>query len=85
MHELKEISDSEYKDAVKEVNDGLKFEKGSQTNGLTGLSFTTTAAIDQIAKQIKAKQDINYSEAREITLNSGYKIYTTEDSKIQKI
>ena len=85
MHELKKISDSEYKDAVKEVNDGLKFEKGSQTNGLTGLSFTTTAAIDQIAKQIKAKQDINYSEAREITLNSGYKIYTTEDSKIQKI
>ena len=52
---------------------------------MTGLSFTTTAAIDQIAKQIKAKQDINYSEAREITLNSGYKIYTTEDSKIQKI
>ena len=85
MHELKMISDSEYKDAVKEVNDGLKFEKGAQTNGLTGLSFTTTAAIDQIAKQIKAKQDINYSEAREITLNSGYKIYTTEDSKIQKV
>ena len=85
MHQLKKIDDEEYNKAVKEVNDGLKFEKGSQTNGLTGLSFTTTAAIDQIAKQIKEKQDISYSEAREIVLNSGYKIYTTEDSKIQKV
>ena len=86
MNKLKKITDDEYKKAVDEVNSGLKFEQGKQqTNGITGLSFTTTAAIDQIAKQLKEKQDISYSEARELILNSGYKIHTTEDTKVQKI
>lgn len=84
MKETGKITDEEYKKSKEVVEKGLEFSEGKVTNGTTNLSFTTTAAINQIAREIQAKEKISYSEARERLINSGYKIYTTEDTKIQK-
>ncbi len=83
MKELGKISEEEYNQAVEETNNGLAFEKGSQSNGNGGLSFHTAAAINQIAQELSNEMDISYSEAREMAINSGYSIYTTVDPSIQ--
>ena len=83
MHELNKISDEEYNAAVEETKNGLQFEKGSSSNGNSSLSYHAAAAINQIANELSDKEDINYSEAREMLINSGYKIYTTVDSDMQ--
>lgn len=84
MYQLGKINDQEYNDAKAEINEGLKFEQGSLSNGKSDLSFHTAAAINQIANELAAKDDISYDEAREKAINSGYKIYTTVDSEIQE-
>lgn len=84
MHELDYISDDEYNTAINEVEEGLKFEQGSLSNGKGDLSYHTAAAINQIANELSEKNDISYDEARELAINSGYKIYTTVDSEVQR-
>lgn len=85
MHEQGKISDEEYETAVTETNGGLPFEKGSMSNGNSSLSYHTAAAINQVAEEISAKQDISYPEAREILINSGYTLYTTVNKSVQEI
>lgn len=84
MHALGKISDDEYNSAINEVDSGLKFEKGKLSNGKSDLSYHTAAAINQIANELSDKNDISYDEARELAINSGYKIYTTVDTTIQQ-
>lgn len=84
MHELKKISDDEYNQAVEETKNGLKFEQGKVSNGKGDLSYHTAAAINQIANELSDKNDISYNEARELLVNSGYKIHTTVDNNVQK-
>ena len=84
MHELGKISDDEYNKAVTEINNGLTFEKGNMSNGKSDLNYHTAAAINQIAKELSNKNDISYDEARELAINSGYKIYTTLDTELQE-
>lgn len=84
MHDLGKVNDEEYKAAVDETNAGLQFNKGDVSNGSNNLSFHTTAAINQIAQELSDKNDISYDEAREMLINSGYKIYTTVDSSVQE-
>ena len=83
MHELGKITDDEYKAAVEETENGLGFAKGEVSNGSNKLSYHTAAAIDQIAKELADQRDLSYSEARELLINSGYKIYTTVDTSLQ--
>lgn len=83
MHELGKITDEEYNGAKEETNNGLKFEKGNISNGKNDLSYHTAAAINQIANDLAKQKEISYSEARELLVNSGYKIYTTVDPSIQ--
>ena len=61
-----------------------KFTKGNVTNGKSNLSYHAAAAINQISNELADKKDISYDEAREIVVNSGYKIYTTVNTDIQK-
>ena len=77
MHELGKINDDEYNTAKEEIKSGLKFTKGNVTNGKSNLSYHAAAAINQISNELADKKDISYDEAREIVVNSGYKIYTT--------
>ena len=48
------------------------------------MSYHAAAAINQISNELADKKDISYDEAREIVVNSGYKIYTTVNTDIQK-
>lgn len=83
MKELGKITEEEYNAAKEETNAGLKFEKGNISNGKNDLSYHTAAAINEIANDLAKQKDISYSEARELLVNSGYKIYTTVDQSIQ--
>lgn len=83
MHSQGKINDEEYNVAKEKVNTGLTFTKGSVSNGNNLLSYHATAAINQVANELSEKEDISYSEAREIVINSGYTIYTTVNADIQ--
>ena len=83
MYELGKISKEEYDAANDEINNGLKFAQGNVSNGKSELSYHATAAINQIANEISERDDIKYSEAREMLINSGYNIYTTVDQSVQ--
>ena len=83
MAELGKISDEEKQQALDEVNNGLEFKQGSLSNGKSDVSYLAAAAINQIAQELSDKNDIEYSEARDVLISSGYSIYTTEDTDIQ--
>ena len=83
MYELGKITKEENDTATEEVNNGLNFSQGSVSNGKSELSYHAAAAINQIANEISERDDIKYSEAREMLINSGYNIYTTVDPSVQ--
>ena len=83
MKDQGKISEEEYNNAVLEVDNGLAFTKGSTSNGNSSLSYHDSATINQVAKEISESEDISYSEAREMLINSGYTIYSTVDTAIQ--
>lgn len=83
MHEQNKITEEEYNLAVEETKNGLVFTKGSTTNGNSSLSYHAAAAINQVADEMSKQEDISYSEAREILINSGYTLYTTVDLGVQ--
>ena len=81
---LTKITEEEYDKAIEEAKKGLKFKEGDTTDN-SNISFHTAAAIDQIATQFAKEKEVNYETARAMVMNGGYKIYTTQDSSIQKI
>ena len=83
MVELGKITQEEYDTAKAEVEAGLAFEKGNVSNGNSDISYHTAAAINQIANELSDKNDISYSEAREMAISNGYSIYTTVDVDVQ--
>ena len=83
MYDQGKITEEEYNSAVEKVNNGITFTKGSVTNGNNTLSYHAAAAINQVASEMSAKEDISYSEAREMLINSGYTLYTTVNTGIQ--
>ena len=83
MYDLGKISKDDKSFAIEEVNNGLKFSQGSLSNGKSELSYHAAATINQIANEISEKEDLKYSEAREMLINSGYNIYTTVDQSVQ--
>ena len=85
MYDQGKISEEEYNNAVQEVDNGLEFKKGSASNGNSSLSYHAAAAINQVASEMSEQEDISYSEAREMLINSGYTLYTTVNSGIQEI
>ena len=85
MYNQGKISEEEYNNAVQEVDNGLEFKKGSASNGNSSLSYHAAAAINQVASEMSEQEDISYSEAREMLINSGYTLYTTVNSGIQEI
>ena len=81
---LTQITDEEYEKAIQEVENGLKFEKGN-VGDTSNISYHTAATINQIARQLAEEKEIKYQVARDMIKSGGYKIYTTQDSSIQKI
>lgn len=81
---LTKITDEQYEQAINEVNEGLKFKRGTLTDN-SNISYHTAAAIQEIINQISEEKEVNYETARYMVYNGGYKIYTTQDSEIQEI
>ena len=83
MYDQGKITEEEYNSAVTEVDNGLVFTKGSTSNGNSSLSYHDSATINQVAREMSESEDISYSEAREMIINSGYTIYSTVNTSIQ--
>ena len=84
MLELKQISKENYETAIKNVDAGLKFNKGKIDSSDAIYSYHTDSLILEVTKDISKKYNIsetfatNYLNMANLTINS------TQDSKIQK-
>lgn len=81
MLELKYITQEEYDEAVKKVEDGLHFQK-SEVRG-TIYSYHTDATISQVIDDIAKEKGISKSLASTYLYSSGLKIYSTQDTVLQ--
>ena len=82
MYELGRIKARDYNIAIKEVEEGLKFEKGANAQVL--FSYHTDAAIKQIINELQNKNDWSYEQARLYLAGGGFVIYTTQDLSLQE-
>ena len=83
MKELGYITnEEEYNQAVKQAEEGLKFEKATIATGTT-YSYHTDAAIDQVIHQVMEEKDISRQLAENYVYSSGLTIYSTANSEIQ--
>lgn len=83
MFELGKISQEEYDNAIKDINDGkLVFHYTPPSNSLK-YEWFTRAAIDQIEKDLQKKAGYSEEEAKRLLRQGGLKIYTTMDEKLQ--
>ena len=83
MYELDFISNSEYIEALHEVNNGLKFEEGNKVQ--TIYSYHTDAAIDEVINDFAKKNEMSIALAKSYIYSNGLTIYTTQKSDIQNI
>lgn len=89
MKEQNRISDDPeeaerlYNEAVEKVENGLTFKKGKIE--FSTVSYFVNEAIKEAATDLAAKKEISYTEAVSMINGGGYKLYTTQDSSIQKI
>ena len=81
MKELGSVTNEEYEVAIAEVQEGLKFNKGTIVENV--YSYHTDAAIQQIIKQIMEEKELNYDAAKLYLYGGGYTIHTTQDTKLQ--
>lgn len=83
MKELDYISEDQYNEAKKEVENGLPFKKGDGANVTVDISYHTEAALEQIVEQLEEEKGMSKEEAELYLYSNGLKIYTTQDSAIQ--
>lgn len=79
------ISDEQYNEAVESVKKGFKFKNGKKAYSTLKYSYITDAAIEELTEAIAKEKEISRELARAKIYNSGYKIYTTEITKYQKM
>ena len=86
MLELKYIGEDEYKVAIEEVENGLNFKNGKiESNGSNVYSSHTDALITSLINELKEEKNISEDFAENYLSMAGLKIYSTQDSNIQKI
>ena len=84
MQELGYINDSEYNEAVQNVDDGLNFKNGDvepESNGV--YSYHTDALITEITNDIEDKYNISETFATNYINMAGLTIHSSQDSNIQ--
>lgn len=86
MFELGYISETDYNDAKLQVENGLKFKKGNieDTSQNNIYSYHTDSLLNEIIKDISNKKNISEEFATNYIEMAGLKIYSTQDSDIQK-
>ena len=86
MLELKYITESQYNEAISQIDKGLKFKNGkinSKENDSI-YSYHTDALILEITADIAKKKHISDKFATNYINMAGLKIYSTQNSNIQK-
>lgn len=82
MFEQGKITQEEHNSAMEEINNGIHFEKG---NFSTSYTYLAEEAIKQVTKDLQEEHGWTAEVAKLHVYSSGYKIYTTQDTRIQKI
>ena len=86
MLELGYITEEEYNNSTKEINDGLKFKKGEVNPiGTNVYSYHTDALFNELIDEISNKHHISKEFSTNYLYMAGLKISSTQDSDIQKI
>ena len=84
MLELEYINQNEYDQAVSEVENGLNFKNGNIESNDGIYSYHTDALINEIIEDLSNNENISETFAQNYLYLSGSKIYSTQDSTIQK-
>lgn len=90
MKEQNKISDDPeeaeklYQEAIAKVEKGFEFKQGKLDFKGTD-TFFIAQAVKEAAEDLAKAKEISYDEAERIIRAGGYKLYTTQDSSIQKI
>lgn len=82
MKELGKVSQEEYDEAVKQVDDGLNFQKSESMGSV--YSYHTDATIAQVIEDIANEKGISKSLASTYVYSSGLTIYSTQDTALQE-
>ncbi len=82
MKQLGKIEQSEYDEAVKQVDEGLEFEQSKALG--TMYSYHTDATIAQVIEDVAKEKEISKSLATTYVYSSGLTIYSTQDSELQE-
>ena len=87
MLEVGYISEEQYKSAIEEVDQGLKFERGESAESTVDVSYVVSAAIEQLLDRIIAEgnEDMDRDAAEIFLYSGGLKIYTTQKTDIQNV
>lgn len=83
MKEQGKISEEEYNTAKEEVEQGLKFQKGTIIDKAS-YSSHTEALVNQIINQLVVEKGMDKEYAETYLYSSGFTIYSTEDESIQE-
>ena len=83
MLELKYIDDTQYNNAIAEVDKGLNFQQGTVASSDGIYSYHTDALISEIIEDIVDKKNISEDFATNYIYLSGLTIKSTQDSDIQ--
>lgn len=84
MLELGKINNDEYEKATKEVEKGLKFEKGEIKTESPIYSYHTDALISDVIEDLADKKNISEEFATNYLNMAGLTIHSTQNSEIQK-
>ena len=85
MKELNYIDETKYQEAIRELNDGLKFKQGKipDTSKNNIYSYHTDALLNEVIADISEKKNISTDFATNYIEMGGLRIYSTQDSKVQ--
>lgn len=84
MLDLNYIDEDSYNIAVNNVDNGLQFKKGKIETDSAVYSYHTDALISQVVSDVSKKYNISEIFATNYINMAGLKIYSTQNSKIQK-
>jgi len=84
MRELEYITETEYNEAVAEVDSGIKFEKGNiETPKTKTYSYHTDALISEVISDLAEKKNVSQNCATNYLYLANAKIYSTQNAEIQ--
>ena len=84
MLELEYINQTEYDEAIKEVENGLNFKNGNIKSDDGVYSYHIDALINEVIEDLSESENISETFAQNYLYLSGSKIYSTQNSTIQQ-